>query len=337
MWLLAAGMVQLLTLAAQADAQASARPQQAAGQAQQVAGQTQPRKADPKRAAARRAAGARDPYAHRVRVGLFPAHFLVGVTQSHFGSSARASVDLMRGLSLSARGRVRWPVTTGEQHGRATLLGGTVHIHLVDDERMAGAGGTVYPDDVPAAGNSDRVAAASGSDQDLPVNQRMGGPRLTLPEVDREAIVPMRSLHTLRVGYDYVQSVQKGEFPTAGTLPLENRIHLLRLGYSFGDHWNLGPQALGQRELGFKHVFMEVLVAVEATSEWRALGDLPTAGEKPGFMPLGLRLGVEGGIDALIDAWEGAGLAYLLEAGSLPGYRGLEGYLLLALGLELDG
>lgn len=289
--------------------------------------------------------GALDPYAHRVRVGLFPAYFVGGVTQSHFGSGARVGVDLIRGLSLSARGRVRWPVTAGEPHGKAFLGGVTVHIHVFDRETMQRAGGTIYPEDVTPGTAANPATVASGGDLQVPVNQRLGGPALTLPEADRHAIVPVRTVHTIRVGYDYAYAVQTARVAIPSTpdedggnaqLAVENRLHMLRVGYGFGDHWNLAPQATGRRELGYRHFFVDVLLSLPATTEWHALEAVPGGAGEPEFMPVGLRLGMDGALDALFDRWVGGGLAYHLEVGALPGYSGLEGYLLIALGLEID-
>jgi hypothetical protein len=45
---------------------------------------------------------------------------------------------------------------------------------------------------------------------------------------------------------------------------------------------------------------------------------------------------MQGAIDALLRSFSGFGFAYNIELSALPGRSGLEGRLLIALGVELD-
>jgi hypothetical protein len=170
------------------------------------------------------------------------------------------------------------------------------------------------------------------------VSQKLGGPRLSLPEKDRTLSAPMRSLQTLRAGYAYRRSVQRVR-PAASDgseRHAHNRAHVLFAGYGWGEHWNLAPRSAGgQRELGWRRFYVDLLATLEPWVQDEMLGTMPD--EPADFFGVGARMGMEGAIAALLPSIEGLGFAYLLELGALPGRSGLEGYLFLGFGVEIDG
>lgn len=290
-----------------------------------------------------------DPFRHDLRLSLYPVHIMGARTQSHVGSSMRVESDLMPRLALAAWGRVGWQTIDGVSGVRPYGAGVGLRYFFIDGVVRKMASGTVYPADTPIPANADGLGTAIGNDRDVPVNQKLGGPRMGPPEVDEDAIVPLRSVHALRLGYDLVVGPQVGSDDTSPGLHPEfnNRLHMLHAGWGWGDHWNLPASATGQRELGFRRLYLDLLVALPGVSTATDLGTAPDfedIGDTPAtssdydasFMPLGVRLGIGGAVDAFFDGWEGFGLSYLVEAGALPGYSGLEGYLFVAVGIELD-
>jgi len=286
---------------------------------------------------AERSDPAYDPYRHDLRIGLFPAHVMGAWTQTHVGSSARAELDVMPRLALAAWGRLGWARIGGQDGATAFGAGGGLRYFFIDSTVTRSASGTIYPLDPGIPPDADAMHTATGDDLDVPVAQRMGGPQMVPHEVDYQAVVPMRAVHALRLGYDFAGGPQAGrdeDLPDESPA-IDNRLHMLHLGWGMGSHWNLPAAATGQRELGFKRGYVDVLVTLPALAEQRAI-ETPPDGFDASFMPVGVRLGLEGAMDAVIDAWQGLGLAYKIEGGALPGYSGFEAYVYVALGVELD-
>jgi hypothetical protein len=276
-----------------------------------------------------------DPYRYDLRVGVFPVAFQAGISQSRFGSAARVEYDVARHVSLSLSGLVPWLNVAGEKDPRGYGVRAGLSLHLIDDEVLEPLSGTVIPEDTPAVGGP-----GPGTDQEfeMPVSQRMGGPRMSMPNDDRDAKAPMRSLHSIRVGYDLTRAVERGrqdnEDGTANHFL--NTFHSFYAGYSWGEHWNLNASAGGgERRIGWRHIYVDAIFTLPALNTIKAVGPNPPKTE-PDFFPVGLRLGLEGSIAALIHAAPGVGFGYGLELGALPGYSGFEGYLTVALGLQLD-
>jgi hypothetical protein len=122
----------------------------------------------------------------------------------------------------------------------------------------------------------------------------------------------------------------------SSTRDLLNRMHLLYLGYGWGSHWNLSAAAAGgQARVGWRRFYFDGLVTLPGLTSATPIGK--AAGGPADFFPVGARIGMEGAIDALIRDAPGVGFGYSLELGALPGRSGVEGYLLVGLGLALDG
>jgi hypothetical protein len=276
-----------------------------------------------------------DPYRYDLRIGAFPVAFQAGISQSRFGSAARAEYDVARHVSLSLSGIVPWLNVAGEKDPHGYGLRAGVSLHLEDREELEPLSGTVYPEDTPAVGGP-----GPGTDQDfeVPASQRLGGPRMSIPNDDREGTAPMRSLQTIRFGYDLTRAVERGRPDNAdgSARHFVNTIHALYAGYGWGSHWNLNSTAGGgERRVGWRHFYVDALLTLPALDHAKAVGmNEPPA--EPDFFPLGLRLGMEGSIAALIHDVPGVGFGYGLELGALPGKSGFEGYLTIALGIQLD-
>lgn len=301
-----------------------------------------------------------DPYRYGVRVGVFPVHVLGAWSQGiEFGSSLRAEIDIMPRVAVAAWGRAAWPwqpfAAEGDDAPPDVLsLGGGVGLRYFFMDKLVrrSASGTVYPQDVGIARDADAIGTATGADANVPVNQKLGGPQMLPAEVDYQAIVPMRGVHALRLGYDFVRGAQQGrdDRQPRSDRVFDNRVHMLHLGWGWGSHWNLSPKATGARELGFRRIYIDLLASMPVLATAQAL-DTPEAGEvedvedpleaapdnfEATFLPVGLRAGLSGATNAMLDSWEGLGLAYQLEVGALPGYSGIEWYVHVGLGVELD-
>jgi hypothetical protein len=148
----------------------------------------------------------------------------------------------------------------------------------------------------------------------------------------------MRSVHSIRVGYDLVRAVERGRPDNldGSARYYLNTLHALYVGYGWGSHWNLNSEAGGgERRVGWRRFYVDALVTLSQLDKAKLLTINTPAGD-PSFFPLGLRVGMEGMIGALIHGAPGTGFGYSLELGALPGKSGFEGYLLVGLGLELD-
>jgi hypothetical protein len=226
---------------------------------------------------------------------------------------------------------VGWAELAGDTEH--TLYGARLALSVnIDDRRVEERlGGTVYPEDTPAVGG-----AGHGTDTDLevPMSQKLGGPRMRLPEKDLERVAPLRRVQSLRIGADYTRSVQLAR--PAGDLDRHvlNTMPSLFLGYAWAVHYNLSSGTQGEHEVGFRRYYADVLLTLEDLVETRQLEDTPEVAND--FFPVGVRIGMEGTIGALIDDAQGLGFGYSLELGALPGESGVEGYLLLGLGVAID-
>jgi hypothetical protein len=274
-----------------------------------------------------------DPYAFDLRIGVFPVTFQAGLSQTSLGSAVRGEIDVSRRFTLSLAGRLPWLPLAGETDAQGFVLRAGVAWNFVDGVESERLVGTVYPDDTPA------IEERGGVEFELPVQQKLGGPPLMMTDVDRQARGAMRTVHSLRVGYDFAQAVERGKPDTSAgvTRYLLNTLHMFYAGYGWATHWNLSAEAAGKRELGWRRFFIDALLTVDALDSARPVGATartPTTGSD--FFPLGVRLGMEGAIAALLRKLPGVGFGYSLEFGVLPGTSGVEGYLFAALGLELD-
>jgi hypothetical protein len=142
----------------------------------------------------------------------------------------------------------------------------------------------------------------------------------------------MRKLHSIRFGVGYVQVVER--LLPEGARGARNRLPLLHLGYGWGTHWNLPADLTGRREVGFRRFYVDALLTLESLTE--STPERTSTGGQPDFFPVGVRIGMEGTLGGLLSAAPGVGLGYDLELGAYPGRGGLEGYLLLALGIAID-
>lgn len=283
---------------------------------------------------ARALADSDDPYAYGLRFALFPAFFQAGISQSHFGSALRAEADIVRGFTVDAAGRVAWLNVLGEKDPRGFTVRAGIMWHFYDDREPTKLAGTVYPAD---AGKM-QGGGASGTDSDLhvPTSQKLGGPRLTLPEHDDEVVADVRNVHSLRLGWEFARGVERAR-PGAGNADLRmlNEIHGVYAGYGWGSHWNLSPSAAGgERTIGWRRFYIDLTLTAKPFADAYAIR-IPSPGPQT-FFPLGGHLGMSGAICALARGARGLGFAYTLELGVLPGESGLEGYLFLGLGLEVD-
>jgi hypothetical protein len=276
-----------------------------------------------------------DPYAYDARFALFPVSFQAGVSQSHFGSGARAEFDVVRGLGVEAAGRLSWLGVLGEKEKRAFAVRAGVLWHFVDDREPTPLSGTVYPEDTPKMQGGG--ASATDTDLEVPMSQKLGGPRMTLPEKDRSLVAELRNVHSARLGWDFVRAVERAR-PGTTDEPAHhvvNRLHGFYLGYGWGSHWNLSPATGGgSREVGWRRFYLDATLAPEGLSTTDPIAPPPPT--RPDYFPLGVRVGMAGAIGALARGAPGLGFGYSLELGALPGESGLEGYLFFGLGVEVD-
>ena len=276
-----------------------------------------------------------DPYRYDLRVGLLPLAFRAGISQSHFASGARAEYDLARHVSVQLSGVLPWWNVTGATDPQTWSVRAGVSIHFVDETNQSPLAGSVYPEDTPVVGGP-----GPGTDTQLtmPVSQRMGGPRLSLGNPDASARAKMREVQSIRVGYEALRAVQRARpYDENGDYHyFLNTLHAFYAGYGWGSHWNLSPGAGGgERRIGWRRFFVDGVLTLVPLDKSKPLEDTQRE-QNPLFFPLGLRVGMEGAIDALLRSAPGVGFGYSLEVGALPGKSGFEGYLLVALGVELD-
>lgn len=285
-------------------------------------------------------AGGDDPYRYDVRAALFPAVFVAGTTQRSFGSALRAELDLGQRLTLELGGVLPWLIAGGQDEPGTFTASAGLALHVFDRVEHEPLEGTVHPKDYAAP--SGRGNVGTDSDLSVPVSTRLGGPAMRPPEhASSDATGPVRHTHSLRLGYHLGHTVQRGRPDSAlgTTRHALNTVHALYLGYGFGQAWNLSPATVGERELGYRRFYVDALLTLDPLVHAELLepaGDAPEPEPEPTLLPVGARMGMQGAIDALLRSFPGLGFAYGLELSVLPGKSGLEGRLLIALGLELD-
>jgi hypothetical protein len=279
-----------------------------------------------------------DPYAYDLRISVFPAAFQAGLSQSSLGSALRAEVDLSRRISLSTVGRFGWLPVLGETDSHGFTLRAGVSWNVVDKVEAERLAGTVYPEDTPAVGER------GGVEFETPVSQKLGSPRFALPDVDREARAPIRTVHSVRLGGEIVRAVERSSDQSSdgsAVEHIESTFGALYVGYGWGVHWALSPATVGEREVGWRRFYLDALLRLDALSGGEATSSSQdpaqaASNDSGSFFPLGVRLGMEGSIAALLRRAPGVGFGYSLELGAWPGRHGPEGYLFVGLGLELD-
>ncbi len=276
------------------------------------------------------------PYDYGLRFALFPVAFQAGISQSAFGSAARGELDLGRYLTLHLGGRLGWAALAGERDVPSYAARASLSISLIDRMDFDDLAGTAYPkgDDPARIGGQKR-----GTDSDFggPISERLGGPALRLPERPEHLRASLRTVHALRLGFDHVRAVERLR-PSAvdgSRRHADNHLNMLALGYGWSTHWNLTAAEAGERTLGFRRFYFDALFTLPELYSAQ-----PLPGDDDGMpnehLAIGARVGMEGAFDALLEDFDGFGLGYTVEAGGLPGDSGLEGYLFVALGVELD-
>jgi len=270
-----------------------------------------------------------NPYAHGLRLLLFPATFSTGISQSSFGSALRAELDLGRFAMLQAGGGVGWAPVAGDDSVIPYNLRLGVSIALFDRVSVESLEGTVHATDAASVGGQRR---GTDSDLEVPISQKLGGPPPPVRERGEYERASVRNVHALRLGYDHQRSLQR-----TADIHADNRVHALSLGYGWATHWNLLPHEAGERALGYRRFYIDALATLPGTytaSNIPAPADpLDDVGDE--FL-VGVRLGMEGAFAALLRSAEAIGFGYSLEVGALPGRGGAEGYLLIGLGLALE-
>jgi hypothetical protein len=237
----------------------------------------------------------------------------------------RAEYGVQRRFDVGVNARLPWGPVAGQQHQQAYSFGvGLVwHIHqALEREQLAG---TVYPENPPLISGG-----GNGSDHDLelPVQQRLGDTPIVLDHPDGEAV--MRRVLSVRLGVLYARVVTG---KPAGE-PVINRLPVLHAGFGWGTHWNVDPRLTGKAEIGFRRYYVDALATLPSLASYRVLDQ--GAELHPSLFPVGVRIGMEGSIDAFYAAVPGFGFAYSLELGLVPGRPGPEAQLLLALGIAID-
>ncbi len=266
--------------------------------------------------------------AYDLRIGVFPVAFQAGMSQSWFGSAVRAEYGVHRNLDIGVSARLPWANVTGDTSQQTYSFAGLLVLHIQQELTREKLSGTLYPEDTPMITGT---GGGTDHDFDMPVGQRLGGPRMGTDHPGGEA--EMRSLISLRLGFIYTRSVESTRDTPA--IHVINQLPMLNAGFGWGTHWNLDPQVTGKSEVGFRRYFIDALATLPSLVSYRVLDT--KAPITPNMVPVGVRIGVEGSIDAFFHSAPGVGFAYTLELGALPGRAGLEGYLFLGLGLALDG
>jgi hypothetical protein len=291
-----------------------------------------------------------DPYRYDLRVGLFPLAFVAGISQSSFGSGLRGEIDVSRRLVLQLSGRVPWLEVAGEKERAGFGLRAGLIVHLSDEVEVDELSNTVVAQDAASPGQR-RIGTDRDADRKVGVatSDKLGSPRMSQPD-RREGRAPVRHVQSLRLGYDLTRAIERARPPIPSSDPRFdlmpppdddarhelNTFHALYLGYGFGSHWNISPATAGEREVGWRRFYIDVLLTIEPLVAHEPVAGADRIDGPSDFMPAGVRIGMEGALGALLRGAPGVGLGYNLELGALPGYSGLEGYLLVGLGLALD-
>jgi hypothetical protein len=290
-----------------------------------------------------------DPYRYDLRVGLFPVSFVAGISQSGFGSGVRGEIDATRRLVLQLSGRLPWLEVAGQKERSGFGLRAGLIVHLLDTVEQSALESTVIPQDAPSPGQR-RIGTDRDADRKVGVStsDKLGSPRMIVSD-RREGRAPVRHVQSLRLGYDLTRAIERARPNLPASDPREdlneassntrhelNTFHALYLGYGFGSHWNISPATAGDREVGWRRFYLDALLTMEPLVDHDPVTNADRIAEPSSFMPIGVRLGMEGAIGALVRGAPGVGFGYNLELGALPGYSGLEGYLLVGLGVALD-
>jgi hypothetical protein len=239
-------------------------------------------------------------------------------------------VDLSRRFVFSVAGRLPWVAVSGTLEPLGYWARAGFAFNFVDEIQSERLHGTVKPADTPALGERSTVEFDGAS-----VSDKLGGPRFPAADRDLEVFAPIRNTHAIRLGYDLVRGIQRGEQPN--TIDWVSTMHAFYAGYSYGLHWNLSPATAGEREIGWRRYYLDVMVTAAPLIEARPVGETRAmAPHDPKVFPAGVRIGMEGAIDAVLRSTPGLGFGYQLELGLLPGASGFEGYLFIGLGLAVD-
>ncbi|HMI94164.1 MAG TPA: hypothetical protein VK509_22485 [Polyangiales bacterium] len=301
------------------------------------------------RPAAAQRANPDDPYRYDLRAALFPVAFVAGVSQSSFGSGLRGEIDASRRLVLQLSGRLPWLEVAGQKERAGFALRAGLMVHFFDEVEQSELSNTVTAHDAAAPGQR-RIGTDRDADRKIgvPTSDKLGSPRMSAGD-RREGRAPVRHVQSLRLGYDLTRAVERARPPIPSKDPrIElnepngetryelNTLHSLSLGYGFGSHWNISPATAGEREVGWRRFYIDALLTLEPLVDHEPIAGADRIAAPSDFVPVGVRIGMEGAIEALLRGAPGVGFAYNLELGALPGYSGLEGYLLVGIGLALD-
>ena len=269
-----------------------------------------------------------DPFAYDLRVALQPFAFQAGVSQSFFGSAARIEYGPLHVLDVAIDGRLAWFNATQREDVYSYQLRGTLSFHLGQSVSEQELYGVVHPADTAAIG----AGTASDHALDIPINEVMRSGSPTPYDADPSMRGAMRNTHSLRLGAEYAQLLQRAR-PDVNARA-RNRVPMLHVGYAWATYWNLAPSVSGKRELGYRRFYGDLLLTaaqlVDVSPERTSDGTRITSNT------IGGRVGMQGALDGFFPRAEGLGFAYDLELGLYPGRGGLEGYLFVALGVALD-
>ncbi len=270
-----------------------------------------------------------NPYAYGLRIALFPAMFQGGVSQTHFGSALRAEVDLARRFAFSAVGRVPWAAVSGNLEPLGYTVRAGFAFNFVDEIQRERLAGTVRQADTPALGERAGLESKGAS-----VTDRVGWSRFPPTDRDLETFAPIRNTHSIRLGYDLVRGIQQAR----PNLPdYVSTTHGFYAGYAYSLYWNLSPATAGEREIGWRRYYLDLTVTADPLIDARPLVvNDATRARDPEIFAGGVRIGMEGAIDAVLRSAPGLGFGYQIELGMLPGASGFEGYLFIGLGLAID-
>jgi hypothetical protein len=269
-----------------------------------------------------------DPSAYDLRVAIQPFAFQAGVSQSFFGSAARIEYAPVRLFDLALDGRIGWFNARKADDVQAYQLRGTFTFHLVQSVHEQELYGVVHPADTAVIG----AGTASDHPLEVPISEVMRTGSSAPHDPDPSLRGAMRNTHSLRLGAAYAQLQQRAR-PDVNQRT-RNRLAMVHIGYAYATHWNLAPSVSGKREVGYRRFYGDILLAA---SPWvEAQPERLRDGTRVTFQPLGVRVGMQGSIGGFIEHAAGIGFAYDLELGMYPGRGGLEGFLLVGLGLSLD-
>ena len=197
-----------------------------------------------------------NPYVYGLRIALFPAIFQGGVSQSHFGSALRAELDLSRRFVFAVAGRLPWVAVGGDLEPLGYSVRAGFAFNFVDEIQSEKLFGTVHPADTPALGERSGVEFKGAS-----VSDKLGSPPFEPPDRDLEVSAPIRNVQAIRLGYDLVRGIEQGR----PDLPdYVSTMHAFYAGYAYSLHWNLSPATAGEREVGWRRYYFDLIVTAPA-------------------------------------------------------------------------